>query len=299
MVGASLLTLIDDIASVLDDIAILTKVTAKKTAGVLGDDLALNTALVSGVASQRELPVIWAVTKGSFINKLILVPIALLISAFLPALIFPLLALGGIYLCFEGIEKIWHSLTHKKKQPDKKNLNIKANQNWQEYEQKKIKAAIRTDFVLSAEIIVIALGTVKQAQMSVQIGALSLIAILMTIGVYGLVATIIKIDDLGIWLMQKSSTFLDVLGRGLLRFAPWLMHSLSYIGTLAMFLVGGGIIIHGLPPSKVAYFQKLLTTNWMPNWFTQSLLNIICGLIVGVFAVLIFNGITKVYYKFK
>jgi len=255
MSGSSLLALLDDIATVLDDVAILSKVAAKKTAGVLGDDLALNAEQVSGIRAERELPVVWAVAKGSFKNKLLLVPAALLISAIAPWLITPLLMLGGAYLCFEGFEKVFHHFTHKKSDSadkHKKMMEVLSDPDIDlvEYENKKIKGAIRTDFILSAEIIVIALGTVKDVTFTVQVGVVSTIAIAITVGVYGLVAGIVKLDDAGFYLVKdKATTFWAGIKRGvgnaLLAFAPFLMKALTIVGTIAMFLVGGSILLHG------------------------------------------------------
>lgn len=256
MAGASLLTLLDDIATVLDDVAVMTKVAAKKTAGVLGDDLALNAQQVSGVRAERELPVVWAVAKGSMLNKFILVPAALAISVFIPWLITPLLMIGGAYLCFEGFEKIAHEYLHKKENAAAAQAVIAASKDtaidMKVFEQEKIKGAIRTDFVLSAEIIVIALGTVGAASFIHQAAVVSSIAIIMTVGVYSFVAGIVKLDDAGFYLLKKTSTNLygraqRSLGRGLVAAAPRLMKVLAFVGTIAMFLVGGGILQHGLP----------------------------------------------------
>ena len=270
MAGASLLTLLDDIAAILDDVALMTKVAAKKsaviaddvsvmtkiaakkTAGVLGDDLALNAEQVSGVRAEREIPVVWSVAKGSFINKLILVPSALAISAWLPWAVTPLLMVGGAYLCFEGFEKLVHKYLHRGDAPAVKgnaegavlggqNIDLVA------MEKDKVRGAVRTDFILSAEIIAITLGTVSGAPFASQVAVLSGIAIVMTIGVYGLVAGIVKLDDLGLWLTGKSSGAARAVGAGILRAAPWLMKALSIAGTAAMFLVGGGILVHGVP----------------------------------------------------
>lgn len=255
MAGSSLFTLIDDIASVLDDVAILSKVAAKKTSGVLGDDLALNAQQVSGIQADRELPVVWAVAKGSAINKLILVPVALLLSAFLPKLIPVLLMLGGLFLCYEGSEKVIHAIFKNK---DEENQHHKEHlqhlrmtpEELIKYEQDKIKGAIRTDFILSAEIIVITLGTVSQAPLSIQIGVLTGISSIMTVGVYGLVAVIVKLDDLGLYLTKSTTnsegqfSFKRKTGEGLLKMMPYFMKSLSILGTAAMFLVGGGILTH-------------------------------------------------------
>ena len=252
MAGASLLALLDDIATILDDVSVMTKVAAKKTSGVLGDDLALNAQQVSGVRAARELPVVWAVAKGSFMNKLILVPAALAISALAPWAITPLLMLGGAFLCFEGFEKLAHPYLHAPDEDDAhraKRAHALANPavDLVALERNKIKGAVRTDFILSAEIIVITLGTVATASFGSQVAVLAAIAILMTIGVYGLVAGIVKLDDAGLYLSQQASTFLQAFGRGIIAAAPVMMKALSVIGTAAMFLVGGGILVHGLP----------------------------------------------------
>jgi uncharacterized protein len=241
--------LLDDIASLLDDVSVMTKKAASKTAGVLGDDLALNAQQVSGVVAQRELPVVWSVAKGSLVNKLILVPSALALNAFAPWAVMPLLMLGGAYLCYEGAEKIIHHLQHRK-QPtpvtDVKQVLHKLEAGIDD-EAAKIKGAVRTDFVLSAEIIVISLGVVAAKPFPIQAATLSAIALIMTIGVYGLVACIVKLDDLGLYLSLKKGG-MEILGRGILKAAPILMKTLSIGGTAAMFLVGGGILVHGIPP---------------------------------------------------
>lgn len=258
MAGSSLFALLDDIATVMDDVAIIAKVAAKKTglaakktAGVLGDDIALNAEQVAGVSANRELPVIWAVFKGSALNKLILVPSALAISVLLPVLIVPLLIIGGLYLCYEGVEKVLHGLLHKDAKQAEKAALTKAlieNQDLLAFETNKIKGAIRTDFVLSAEIIVIALGTVAQEPFATQATVVTAIAALMTVGVYAFVAAVVKLDDLGLYLSKKQDTGpIAWLGLGLLNTAPLLMKLLSVLGTLAMFLVGGGIMTHGIP----------------------------------------------------
>jgi uncharacterized protein len=251
MATSSLFALIDDIASLLDDVAVLSKVAAKKTAGVLGDDLALNAQQVAGVQADRELPVVWAVAKGSAINKLILVPAALAISAFAPWAVLPLLMIGGAFLCYEGAEKLLHKLLHSKAEDEAHHTELKhAVENPQvdlvAFERDKIKGAIRTDFILSAEIIVIALGTVAGEPFATRVGVLVAISALMTVGVYGLVAGIVKLDDLGLHLVRRGGA-LAALGRGIVAFAPWLMKALSVAGTAAMFLVGGGILLHGVP----------------------------------------------------
>jgi uncharacterized protein len=251
MAAGSLLALLDDIATILDDVAVLTKVATKKTAGVLGDDLALNAQQVSGVRAEREIPVVWAVAKGSMVNKAILVPAALAISAFAPWLITPLLIVGGLFLCFEGVEKLAHKFLHSQQEDDARHAELtqalaNPNADLAAVERDKIKGAIRTDFILSAEIIVIALGTVAGKDLPTQVAVLVGIAILMTVGVYGLVAGIVKLDDLGLFLSKRGGAQ-AALGRGILRAAPWLMKALSIAGTAAMFLVGGGIVVHGVP----------------------------------------------------
>jgi predicted DNA repair protein MutK len=253
MAAGSLLALIDDIASVLDDVALMSKVAAKKTAGVLGDDLALNAQQVSGVNADRELPVVWSVALGSLRNKAILVPAALAISAFLPQAIRPLLMLGGAYLCFEGFEKLAHKFLHGAEDAahqEELATAVAAHTDLMALEQDKIKGAIRTDFILSAEIIVIALGVVNEqgAGFGAQVAALVAVAVAMTIGVYGLVAGIVKIDDAGLYLSKRTGAGARALGALLLAAAPRLMKLLSVLGTVAMFMVGGGIIGHGFAP---------------------------------------------------
>lgn len=252
MAGASLLALLDDIATILDDVALMTKVAAKKTAGVLGDDLALNAQQVAGVRAERELPVVWAVAKGSARNKMILVPTALAISAFAPWAITPLLMVGGAFLCYEGFEKLAHRFMHSSEQEKahhSEHVQAVANPavDLVAFERDKIKGAVRTDFILSAEIIVIALGTVADANFGKQVAVLAGIAVLMTIGVYGLVAGIVKLDDAGLHLSKKARQWQRAFGRGLLALAPYLMKTLSVVGTAAMFMVGGGILTHGIP----------------------------------------------------
>jgi predicted DNA repair protein MutK len=307
--AASLLTLLDDIASVLDDVAILSKVAAKKTAGVLGDDLALNAEQVSGVRAERELPVVWAVAKGSFLNKLILVPSALVISYFAPWMVMYLLIIGGLYLCFEGVEKLIHKFTastHEDEQAHSEKLKALADPsiNLVELETEKIKGAIRTDFVLSAEIIVIILGTVQTESFTTQITVLSLMSFLFTVGVYGFVALIVKIDDLGLYLLRKSvSGSFDKIqrltGRALLRFAPILMKTLTIVGTAAMFLVGGGIIAHGVPflhhfvEHSMDVISVLPTFGSIAGSLTGIALNGAIGILSGLLVVLVFSTVKK------
>ena len=244
MALASLFTLLDDIASVLDDVALMTKVAAKKTAGVVGDDLALNANQVTGAAAEREIPIVWEVAKGSLVNKVILIPIALLLAAFAPKWITPLLMIGGAYLCFEGAEKLLHKILPQDDHTEKPIVTDSLNS-----EKEKIRGAIRTDFILSAEIVILALGAMDsmgKATMLSKVVALSLVGVGMTVAVYGLVAMIVKMDDFGFHLMRKPSKLVQWLGKGLVRFVPWLMRGLSVVGTLAMFMVGGGIFVHNV-----------------------------------------------------
>lgn len=301
MAGSSLLVLIDDIATVLDDVSVMTKVAAKKTAGVLGDDLALNAQQVTGVRAEREIPVVWAVAKGSFVNKLILVPAALLISAFIPWAVTPLLMIGGAFLCFEGFEKLAHKFLHSKAEDHAEHqartealadpaVDLVA------FEQTKIKGAIRTDFILSAEIIAITLGAVAGAPLTQQIIVLSGIAIVMTIGVYGLVAGIVKLDDLGLWLTQKASRAAQALGNGILQAAPYMMKSLSVIGTAAMFLVGGGILVHGVAPlhHAIEAFSEGRGGVWM-----GALLNGGVGIVAGATVLAVVAVVGKLWRAVK
>ena len=284
--ASSLLALLDDIATILDDVAILAKVAAKKTAGVLGDDLALNAQQVSGVVAERELPVVWAVAKGSFVNKAILVPAALAISAFIPWAVTPLLMIGGAFLCFEGAEKLAHKLMHSKAEDEAHEEElIKALANpavdLRVVERDKIKGAIRTDFILSAEIIAITLGTVAQSEMAVRVGVLVGIALLMTVGVYGLVAGIVKIDDLGLHLSRRASAGAQRVGAMILVAAPWLMKTLSVAGTAAMFLVGGGILVHGVPPVAHAIEHWSETVAGGLDWLVSGLVSGLAGVAAG------------------
>lgn len=249
--ASSLFTLLDDIATLLDDVVVMTKLATKKTAGVLGDDLALNANQVAGVTADRELPVVWAVAKGSARNKLILVPAALALSALAPWAVLPVLMLGGTFLCFEGFEKVAHKLLHSKEEDDahhKAELEAIADPQVDivAFEKDKIRGAVRTDLILSGEIIVISLGTVADETIAKQAMVLAAISAIMTVGVYGIVAGIVKLDDLGVSLAKRKRT--EGLGRAILRGAPWLMKGLSVAGTVAMFLVGGGILVHGIPP---------------------------------------------------
>jgi len=303
MAGSSLLVLIDDIAAVLDDVALMTKMAAKKTAGVLGDDLALNAQQVSGVRAEREIPVVWAVAKGSFINKLILVPTALLISAFAPWAVTPLLMLGGAYLCFEGFEKLAHKFLHSKAEDQAEHTQLveavaDPATDLVAFEKDKIKGAIRTDFILSAEIIAITLGTVADAPLMQQVIVLSGIAIVMTIGVYGLVASIVKLDDLGLWLTQKPGQMARSIGGGILRAAPYMMKSLSVIGTAAMFLVGGGILTHGVPVVH-HWIEGVSQSTGGLAWLMPTLLNAVAGVIAGALVLALVSVVGKIWKALK
>ena len=282
MAGATLLTLLDDIATLLDDVALLTKAATKKTAGVLGDDLALNAQQVAGVRAHRELPVVWGVFKGSLVNKAILVPAALLISLFVPVLIVPLMMIGGAYLCYEGFEKVVHRLFHKDAKPDpeaRAREVIASGVTPQELEKEKIKGAVRTDFILSAEIIVLSLPVVSESAMTTQIAALVAIALAVTFVVYGVVAGIVKIDDAGLWLSRRPGKAVPALGRGLLYAAPWLMKSLSVVGTLAMFLVGGGIFVHNI--GVLHHLVEAMGAAGVPSFLADMLASLVVGLVVG------------------
>lgn len=291
--ASTLLALIDDIATILDDVAVLSKVAAKKTAGVLGDDLALNAQQVSGVSADRELPVVWAVCKGSLVNKLILVPAALAISIVAPWLVTPLLMIGGAYLCFEGFEKLAHKFMHSAQEDAahaEELLQALSNPavDLLAVERDKVKGAIRTDFVLSAEIIAITLGTVQNQPWTTQLAVLSGIALLMTLGVYGFVAGIVKIDDLGLYLTRKTGdsagrNLQRSIGRGLLVAAPWLMKTLAVVGTAAMFLVGGGILVHGLGPVHHAV-DALVAQLAGAGGLVQGLVPLLADALVGVVA---------------
>ena len=303
MAGSSLLVLIDDIAAVLDDVALMTKMAAKKTSGVLGDDLALNAQQVSGVRAEREIPVVWAVAKGSFINKLILVPTALLISAFAPWAVIPLLMLGGAYLCFEGFEKLAHKFLHSKAEDQAEHAQLAEAvadpaTDLVAFEKDKIKGAIRTDFILSAEIIAITLGIVADAQLTQQVIVLSGIAIVMTIGVYGLVAGIVKLDDLGLWLTQKPGQVARSIGGAILSAAPYMMKSLSVIGTAAMFMVGDGFLTHGVPVVH-HWIETVSQSTGALAWLMPTLLNAVAGIIAGGVVLVLLTLVTKLWVVLK
>ncbi|NKE67366.1 DUF808 domain-containing protein [Ramlibacter sp. RBP-2] len=284
--ASSLLALLDDIATILDDVSILSKVAAKKTAGVLGDDLALNANQMVGLNAERELPVVWAVARGSFVNKAILVPAALAISAFAPWAVTPLLMVGGAFLCYEGFEKLAHRFLHSRAEDEAHHEEltravVDPQVDLRAVEKDKIKGAVRTDFILSAEIIAITLGTVAQSEFMVQVAVLTAIALLMTVGVYGLVAGIVKLDDLGLYLSRRTSAAARAVGGGILRLAPWLMKALSIAGTAAMFLVGGGILVHGFP--ALAHAIEALAHDMAAGvgLLVSSVMNGLAGVVAG------------------
>ncbi|MEM8593841.1 MAG: DUF808 domain-containing protein [Pseudomonadota bacterium] len=305
MASVGLLALIDDIAVLLDDVAVLTKVAAKKTAGVLGDDLALNAEQVSGVKADRELPVVWAVAKGSALNKLILVPVALFLSVYVSWSVIPLLMLGGAFLCYEGFEKIFHKLfasdhDHDREETLKRlsdpDIDLVA------FEKEKIKGAIRTDFILSAEILVIALNAAKDASFETQAMVISLIAIIVTVVVYGLVAVIVKLDDVGLYLLNsspasESKTFKQRLGGAILAFCPMLMKTLSVVGTAAMFLVGGGILMHGIPQAH-HLVEHVGSLGGVVGLLGPTAVNGIGGVIAGALVFVMITSLKKIKSAF-
>ena len=301
MPAANLLALLDDIASVLDDVAAFSKLAAKKTAGVLGDDLALNAQQVAGVQASRELPVIWAVARGSFVNKAVLVPAALVISAFAPMLVTPLLMVGGTYLCFEGFEKVAHRFFHGSggEQDSQEEVRPVAAEplpaaDLVEAERAKIKGAVRTDFILSAEIIVIALGTVAAAPLWTRVGVLAAVAVLMTVAVYGFVAVIIKLDDLGWWLQRRGGRPAELAGGILLGTAPRLMRMLTVAGTAAMFLVGGGIMVHGIPVLHHGLEALTAPLGPLAGGVAAMVGNGLAGVVVGAIALAVVVLTTRV-----
>ena len=306
MAGSSLLALIDDIATVLDDVAILTKLAARKTAGVLGDDLALNAQQVAGMKADRELPVVWAVAKGSLVNKAILVPAALAISALASWAVLPLLMVGGAFLCYEGFEKLAHAFLHGRDEDAAHHgelvqamsdpaLDIVA------MEREKIKGAVRTDFILSAEIIVISLGTIATAPFLTRVLVLTGIALIMTVGVYGLVVAIVRLDDGGIFLSPRSGNTYwarvqRTIGNGVVATAPWLMKGLAAVGTAAMFLVGGGILTHGIPGAHLWIAGLAGRMAFVPGigdalrWLTPVVLDALVGIVVGALVLCVVSG---------
>ncbi|MET0963576.1 MAG: DUF808 domain-containing protein [Noviherbaspirillum sp.] len=309
MAASNLLALIDDIATILDDVSIMAKVAAKKASGVLGDDLALNAQQVTGVNADRELPVVWAVAKGSMLNKLILVPAALAISAFVPWLVTPLLMVGGAYLCYEGFEKLAHRFWPHGGDDEHEKLALALADpavDMVALEKDKIKGAVRTDFILSAEIIAITLGIVANASLLTQVLVLSSIAIVMTIGVYGLVAGIVKLDDGGLYLSQRpgpGAGFQRALGRAILAGAPWMMKSLSIIGTAAMFMVGGGILVHGVPALAEMMHHAEEAAQAIPGvggvlgWLANPLGGAVAGIIAGAIVFMVVSLVKRLFNR--
>ncbi|MEC4720606.1 DUF808 domain-containing protein [Noviherbaspirillum sp. CPCC 100848] len=302
--ATSLLTLLDDIALLADDVAVMSKVAAKKTAGVLGDDIALNANQVTGFAPSRELPVVWSVAKGSALNKVILVPIALLLVAFAPWSLTPLLMIGGAFLCFEGVEKVFHKLLHSKEEDAEHHAALVNNvqmtpEQLLAAEKEKIKGAVRTDFILSAEIVAISLGTMQGAPFATQATVLVAISILFTVGVYLVVAGVVKLDDLGLYLSAGASSAKQAMGRFILWITPYLMKTLSFVGTAAMFLVGGGIVVHGFPflhhfvEDAGHKVEGLPTVGSILAFGTPLLFNMLVGLVVGSLVL----GLVHLYKK--
>ena len=301
--ASSLLALIDDIATILDDVSVLTQVAAKKTVGVLGDDLALNAQQVAGVKAERELPVVWAVCKGSFLNKAILVPSALVISAVTPWAVTPLLMVGGAFLCFEGFEKLAHKFLHSRAEDAAHHAQLVTALadpavDLVALEREKITGAVRTDFILSAEIIAITLGTVQASPFVTQVSVLSGIAVVMTVGVYGLVAAIVKLDDGGLYLSQKEGQGLLArlqrrIGRGVLKAAPYLMKSLTIAGTVAMFLVGGGILTHGLPGAHHVLEPLSMSAGLALQPVLALGLDAAVGILAGAMVLAVVNGVQR------
>lgn len=297
MAGASLLTLLDDIATILDDVSILTKAATKKTAGVLGDDLALNAQQVTGVRAERELPVVWAVAKGSLLNKAILVPAALAISLWIPWLITPLMMLGGAFLCFEGAEKLAHRFLHPRETAERKAQHAAHNADPTvdrvAAEKEKIRAAIRTDFILSAEIIVLSLGVISEAPLMQQSITLVAIALGITVFVYGLVAGIVKLDDFGMWLCERGEGVQSMVGGWILTAAPWLMKTLTVVGTAAMFLVGGGIFVHGIPALYA------LVVGMSPGGALGVVVEMVANGVVGIFVGVVVLGVVEGFNRVR
>lgn len=299
--AGGLLMVLDDIVSMLDDVAGMSKMAAKKTAGVLGDDLALNAEQVSGVRSNRELPVVFGVFKGSLINKLILVPMALLINYFLPALMTPLLMIGGAFLCFEGVENLYEKFFHKeavKHHQDEHKEHLKlSEEELMTLERKKVKGAIRTDFILSAEIIVISLNAINEYPLMQKIISLSFLGLMFTVFVYGIVALIVRLDDIGFWFQKKKSVIFQKIGLGFILVVPYLMKALSFVGLVAMFLVGGGIIVHGIHPVS-DFIHHLAPSGWF-GIIVSSAGNALVALIVGILVFALYEVGLKLFKKQK
>ena len=275
--------ILDDIASLMDDVAVSSKIATRKTAGILGDDLAVNTEKATGFLSSRELPVLWAITKGSFLNKIIILPIVFLLNFFLPDAIKWILILGGFYLAYEGVEKIVEYFFHKKHEPE--SGTEKAEEEGTDAEKSKIKSAVTTDFILSIEIVIIALGSVLDKSLTIQIVTVSVVSILATVGVYGLVALIVRMDDTGYKLIKHSNNkgILTAIGQFLVKLLPLIIKFLAVIGTLALLLVSGGIFVH-----NIEYFHHIL-----PN-VPDTVKEFIFGLVAGLVAVILVTAVKKV-----
>ncbi|MBL8685590.1 MAG: DUF808 domain-containing protein [Myxococcales bacterium] len=304
MAIANLLGLLEDITTMLDQVAAATKVAAKKTAGVVADDMALNAQQVVGVPAGRELSVVWAVAKGSLVNKVIIIPALLLVSALAPKAVTALLLIGGAFLCFEGFEKVVHKLLHSKEEDEAHKSEHLANVadpavDLATAEKSKVKGAVRTDFILSAEIAVIALGAVAERPMAIRVATLVAVGLGMTVGVYGLVAVIVRFDDMGVWLVNREGEgvgprFQRALGRTILRAAPWIMRSLSVLGTAAMFLVGGSIVAHNVGPAHKAVDAGVRALSMVPADLARAVLEGLTGVLTGLVAVLVVTAVTKV-----
>ncbi len=291
--ASGIFAILDDIAALMDDVAVASKVATKKTAGILGDDLAVNADKATGFVSSREIPVLWAITKGSLLNKLIIVPIALLLNYFLPVAIKVILVLGGLYLAFEGVEKIIHYFFHKEEEKEEAQPQELLNNSAEEEEKNKIKAAITTDFILSVEIVIIALGSVLDKPLFTQIATVCLVALIATFGVYGIVALIVRMDDLGYLMITKSNNkgIIAAIGKGLVKLLPIIIRTLAVVGTLALIMVAGGIFAHEIP-----YLHHLVET--YPS-VTSLVFEIIFGIVGGLLMVPLFVGFQKVFQKKK
>ncbi len=291
--ASGIFAILDDIAALMDDVAVASKVATKKTAGILGDDLAVNADKATGFVSSREIPVLWAITKGSLLNKLIIVPIALLLNYFLPVAIKVILVLGGLYLAFEGVEKIIHYFFHKEEEKEEAQPQELLNNSAEEEEKNKIKAAITTDFILSVEIVIIALGSVLDKPLFTQIATVCLVALIATFGVYGIVALIVRMDDLGYLMITKSNNkgIIAAIGKGLVKLLPIIIRTLAVVGTLALIMVAGGIFAHEIP-----YLHHLVET--YPS-VPSLVFEIIFGIVGGLLMVPLFVGFQKVFQKKK
>lgn len=286
--AASIFTFLDDIAALMDDVAVTAKVATRKTAAILGDDLAVNAEKATGYVSSRELPVLWAISKGSFVNKLIIVPLILILNVYAPFLITILLVVGGVYLAYEGAEKIVEYLFHKKQKET--NVIETTEGDSQAQEKKKIWAAIKTDFILSLEIVIIALSTVLDTSLVIQVMTVSIVALIATVGVYGLVAILVRMDDFGFRLINISNNkgFVSAIGKGLVKALPIIVKLLSIVGTIALILVSGGIFIHYID----------LFEGFMPT-LPLILREVIFGLGVGILAVILINLFKSMINRIK